>query len=70
MYVKKHWPPYVLLGDLSFAEKAVCKAVLKETLYREAVPATIITDRSSRIVHATRGAPTISEVRKLLAQPG
>ncbi len=59
-------PPYRLIVQLTPAQREQVDVALATIQPPDAIPATIVTDGDGRILYATAGAPTISELRKLL----
>ena len=65
-YVSRSRPAYRLITAPSPDARSAVQRVLKETLGSDALPSTIVTDRTGRIVGVFEGVPTTSELRKLL----
>ncbi len=67
-YVAEHAPPYRMLLDLGPEAVAEVKARVLAALYQEAIPSTLVTDRDGRVLYLEGGVPTVSDLRRLLAQ--
>lgn len=65
-YVKRHRPQYELLLGLDPERVREIKEFLLTELKSDALPATILVDRSGRILSVRGGLPSISEVRRVL----
>jgi thiol-disulfide isomerase/thioredoxin len=61
-------PPYRLRIELTPPERAAIQRVMDSVIPADAIPATIVTDASGNVRHAAAGAPTISQLRKLLTE--
>lgn len=59
-------PPYKLLHALTKNEIAAVKRVVLRTLKIDAVPTSIVTDHSGRVLRVRWGPPSVSELRELL----
>jgi hypothetical protein len=67
-FVDKNHPPYRLLSTLPAAGRAAFLAELTKLLGREpGLPSSLITDSSGRILDALPGLPTLSQLRRWLA---
>jgi thiol-disulfide isomerase/thioredoxin len=60
-------PPYAMLLDLPPAQLAAIKRLLSRRLGREALPSTVVTDRKGEVLATLFGAPTVSDLRKLIS---
>ena len=67
-YAEKLDTPYNLLATLPLDERKQVQELVIEQLGIDALPATIITDDQGVILQVMSGAPTVSDVRKLLAR--
>ena len=67
-FMKKHRPPYKLLADLAENQVARIREVLRAKLHMDATPTTLLLDGEGHVLHARIGAPTVSEIRELLAR--
>ncbi len=67
---RQHRAPYRLLAELPLEERARVQAFVEATLQRDAIPATIVTDREGRLLSAGWGVPTRSKLRALLQRAG
>ena len=65
-YDSKHKPAYVVLSRQTMAERTALRDHVLETFQDDLTPATVILDRSGRILKTLPGVPTVSEVRALL----
>ena len=67
-YAEEFDPAYDLLGDLSAGDVRAIKAVVRHTtgIEGDAYPATIVTDRSGRVLYSTTGVPSVSDLRKVV----
>jgi len=65
-YVEQHQPAYELLDQLDVQERAEWNRQFVEIVDREALPTTIAVDREGRVVWASTGVPTYSDVQQLL----
>lgn len=66
-YVDDNRPPYRLIQSPAPESIATVQQVLKEIGRTDALPSTIVTDGSGRVLWAGPGVPSVSELRKLLA---
>jgi thiol-disulfide isomerase/thioredoxin len=67
-YSEKTHPPYRLLSALPAAQRAAFTSELTSLLGHEpALPSSLITDSSGRILDALPGLPTLSQLRRWLA---
>lgn len=66
-WVRRHAPPYRMLAELPRERVEALEALLRERLGGDGIPASLLLDREGRVVHARFGAPTVSELRRLLA---
>lgn len=64
-YRAEHRPAYDLLTDLDRHDRQRVRNLLKAR-GADALPATIITDAQGKVLLATVGVPTVSEIRRLL----
>ena len=67
-YLAYHKPAYQLLSALPPDQIESVRQWVLEELRLEALPATIVTDASGSILRTTWGVPSVSELRKLLAE--
>lgn len=58
-------PPYRMLFDLPGAQLAALKRLLVKQLKREALPSTVVTNRSGEVLKTMLGVPTVSDIRML-----
>ncbi len=66
-YLGEYHPAYELLRDLSRGDVEAVKAVVTHTTgIPDALPATLVTDARGRVVLATTGVPSVSDLRKAL----
>ncbi|MDP6763656.1 MAG: ASPIC/UnbV domain-containing protein [Planctomycetota bacterium] len=61
-WARAHQPPYELLTGLSAEEHAAVRGMLLETLRREGLPASIVTDAAGSVLLVRWGPPTVSEL--------
>ncbi len=61
-------PAYRILRDLPVSQRQLIRHMLEDELKLEGLPATLITDREGRVVMTRWGPPSVSEIRKLLAE--
>ena len=66
-WARRFHPAYELRLDFSEAEREATRELVLRELRLEATPATIVTDREGEVLSVRLGAPTVSELRKLLA---
>jgi len=66
-YEQRFQPAYELRAELSSEEREATRKMVLEQLRIEATPTTIITDRHGKLLSIQLGAPTVSELKKLLA---
>ena len=66
-YRHRHDPAYRLLTSVTSEERAAIRATLVDSLSVDGLPSTIITDGEGRVLQMSLGLPTVSEVRRLLA---
>ena len=67
-YEEKLSTPYTLLTELPAGEREGVKQLVIKHLGIDALPATIIADRQGKILKVVNGAPTISDLRKLMVK--
>jgi len=67
-YYQKVAPPYRLILELSPLQRDQIQRALGDITPPDAIPATIITDDSGRVLATMAGAPTLSQLRKLAEQ--
>ena len=67
-YYQKVDPPYRLILQLSTTQRNQIQRALSDIHPPDAIPATIITDASGRVLDAMAGTPTLSQLRKLTEQ--
>lgn len=67
-YRKKHNPRYELLPDCSDEQVLLLRQVIFRKLRVDGLPATVVTDTEGRILHVQGGVPSVSTLRRLLAQ--
>lgn len=60
-------PAYRIIEDLAIDQRALVRDLLVDELKLEGLPATMVTDSEGRILLSRWGPPSVSEVRKLLA---
>ncbi|MCH8047253.1 MAG: ASPIC/UnbV domain-containing protein [Planctomycetes bacterium] len=66
-YSRRHRPAYRLLDDLVGPEREQVKSVLIKALGKEPpLPSTVVTDRKGTVLATFSGAPSVSQIRKLL----
>ena len=65
-YVAENEPAYELRSDLSEDERTRFAEYVREVLYTDALPATILVTADGTPVHAAPGTPSLSKVRALL----
>lgn len=67
-YVEEYNPSYELLRDLSPGDVQAVRAVVTHaTRIDNPLPASLVTDRRGRVLYAATGVPSVSDVRRLLA---
>lgn len=64
-YVNAHTPEYRMIYDRTATDIAQVQRIITETLRREVLPASIVTDGQNRILGVYWGLPTVSELRAL-----
>lgn len=60
-------PPYRVLRNLSGQERETTRALVLSELRIEATPTTIVTTRDGSVLSIQLGAPTVSELRRLMS---
>ena len=65
-YINEHTPGYRLLVDLPFEDRHAIRKHVLETHLGDDLPVTIITDPTGRVMETISGAPSISDIRKVL----
>jgi len=65
-WAEQHEPAYELLTDLTEEQRNALLEVILADLRVEALPSTLVTDRQGRVLAIQLGAPTVSELRRLL----
>lgn len=66
-WLAEHRPPYEVIRDLAPAEVAEVDAAVREAFHRDAIPVSFVVDAQGRVQRAVFGAPTVSDLRALLA---
>lgn len=66
-WAERHEPAYELLTDIAPGRRAELLALILADLRIEALPSTVVTDRHGRVKRIQLGAPSVSELRRLLA---
>ena len=69
-YAARNTPAYELLSDLDTEARMSVRALLSQELGEDATPAAAVTDADGRLLFATWGLPSVSELRRLLARGG
>jgi thiol-disulfide isomerase/thioredoxin len=67
-YVEKTKPAYDVLVDLPADERVNVQKRIFDELRQEGTPASVVTDQTGRILFTTIGGPTVSDLRRLLAE--
>jgi thiol-disulfide isomerase/thioredoxin len=67
-YAEKYQPAYEMQASMPLDERGLVQRHLEEALIVEALPATIVTDASGKVLLTRLGAPSISQLRGLLAE--
>ena len=65
MYLGQYQPPYLMLGSIEPAAREKFLDTLQAKLGSANLPSSIITDQSGKILFATDGVPTVSDLRRL-----
>ncbi|MEO1997828.1 MAG: ASPIC/UnbV domain-containing protein [Planctomycetaceae bacterium] len=66
-YVERNRPAYELLRDLTTEQRKDVEQLVADALKTDALPSTVVTDAKGKVLIITGGLPTISQIRKLLA---
>jgi thiol-disulfide isomerase/thioredoxin len=66
-YLEKFRPGYVLVSGLPAEQVAAVKRLIQDELKGDALPATVVTDATGKVLLAQWGAPTVSDLRRLLS---
>jgi thiol-disulfide isomerase/thioredoxin len=69
-YMHKHKPAYELIRGVSIKERTSIQKWFGEKVGIDALPSTLITDNTGRVIKTQVGLPTLSEVKRLLARLG
>ena len=69
-YAAQHAPAYELLSGLDTQARMSVRGLLSQQLGEDATPAAAVTDAEGRLLFATWGLPSVSELRRLLADAG
>lgn len=68
---RAEWEPgYELLAELPREDAGRVASIVRRVLQTDGLPCTIVTDDAGTILHVQMGAPTVSELRRLLATAG
>ena len=67
-YVAEHQPAYTLLTKLKPEEVSTVNHIVTEALHTELLPSTIITDAAGHVLSITAGIPSLSQLRRLVAE--
>ena len=65
-YSATYQPAYQLLADLSLSDRRAVNDLVRASTVVEALPSSVVTDTSGRVLKSFVGVPTVSEVRTLL----
>ena len=66
-WVRRHTPPYRMLEELPRGDVAAIQELLRAELGSEGLPASLVLAADGRVLLARFGAPTVSDLRRLLA---
>ncbi len=67
-WLGEHQPAYTLLPRPLAADREALQKLVVERLRRDALPASVITDAEGRVLQVQWGAPSLSDIRRLLAE--
>jgi thiol-disulfide isomerase/thioredoxin len=67
-FMAEHKPPYALIGDVAAADVTKVKEMIKAEMLQDGLPAAILTDAEGHVVRIQFGAPTVSQLRELVAR--
>jgi thiol-disulfide isomerase/thioredoxin len=67
-FVSRHNSTYPLMLDPTVAQRDAIESILGDAAGTDALPSSIVTDTSGRVLVAQSGIPTVSQLRKLLAE--
>ncbi len=59
-----------MVADLTGAEREAVVNLVRRRLGDDVLPASIVTDRNGAVLSVVAGIPTVSELRRLLAETG
>ena len=65
-YLNQHGPSYQLLLEWPLEQREGFQQLLTEALGTDVIPSAVVVDRRGRIVWASTGLPSVSDVRRLL----
>lgn len=67
-YGAEHQPAYMLLTELKPEEVSTVNRLVTEALHTELLPSTIITDAEGHVLSIMAGIPSLSQLRRLIAE--
>ena len=67
-YAERQQPSYEVLAGLPEEERVAVRRHVLETFDDDLTPVTIVTDAGGRVLETLTGVPTVSDLRRLLAQ--
>ena len=67
-YRRENEPAYELLEPLSSETRSEIGTLVRDQIWIDALPATLVTDPSGRVFHVQVGLPSVSDVRHWLAE--
>ncbi len=67
-YVQRHDVPYRIIGELNEYERKQAADYIKQRLGSDALPCTIVSNRAGQPLAVHFGIPTVSEIRRILAE--
>ena len=67
-YLRENTPAYELLEPLSSETRSEIGTLVRDRIWIDALPVTLVTGPSGHVFHVQVGSPSISDVRRWLAE--
>lgn len=67
-YAAEYRPPYWIVPNMSDSARNAVLTAIRRRLDTESIPCTIVTNRAGQVLSVFEGAPTVSDIGKILAR--